>query len=55
MGSQESDMSEVTEHAGVFVTVCVWCMSASLCGSWDDSGSWLKNGQELSKAKDTGG
>ena len=35
--------------------VCVWCMSASLCGSWDDSGSWLKNGQELSKAKDTGG
>jgi len=30
-------------------------MSESLCGSWDDSGSWLKNGQELSKAKDTGG
>ena len=51
MGLQ-SDMSEVTEHAVVCVTlcVCVWCVSVSVCGSWDESGGWLKAMSKMARS-----
>ena len=52
----ELDMSEVTEHAGVCVTMCIVvceCMR-QLGWQWQLAQSHVKDGQELSKATDTG-